>query len=466
MVKPVDSPAAPKDFSFEGGTLKVALPMPASTVSEMSVSSALAAASWSGSKRKGKEGKTKGESKGQVKRDGAGGPDVDIIIVGAGASGVGVGHALLTHFGISRDRMLLLERGSHVGTSFRLWPKEMRFISPSFNQIGWTSSFDLNSIASGTSPAVFTKEEHPTGEQYANYVEAVARDVTLPIRFGVDVTQILPVGKAGQPKFEVHVQSCTSSHEAAVQSSADSVKTIIRCRFVIWAAGEFQYPKRSCGFPGAQLCRHNSTVHSWAAHPGKEFIVIGGYESGIDAAVNLASSNRAVTMLASSPCWDETSCDPSSELAPSTRARLKRVMEGQYSSKLQLFSGMRVTKVEYNEEKYLVHATHSETQQDDTEQTNTVDKRSQQEEVYVTPNPPILGVGFEGSIAHLVKDLFDWEQAETSNPQACITNVSTGDAAHKEATSGSAATGNLRLTLEDESTKTRGLFLVGPQVSH
>merc|ERR1719161_1571827 len=80
MVKPVDSPAAPKDFSFEGGTLKVALPMPASTVSEMSVSSALAAASWSGRNRKGKKGKAKGESKGQVKRDGAGVPDVDIII--------------------------------------------------------------------------------------------------------------------------------------------------------------------------------------------------------------------------------------------------------------------------------------------------------------------------------------------------------------------------------------------------
>ena len=40
-----------------------------------------------------------------------------------------------------------------MGESFRLWPKEMRFISPSFNQQGWTKSFDLNSVAYGTSPA-------------------------------------------------------------------------------------------------------------------------------------------------------------------------------------------------------------------------------------------------------------------------------------------------------------------------
>ena len=33
-----------------------------------------------------------------------------------------------------------------MGTSFRSWPEEMRFISPSFNQQGWTSSFDLNSV--------------------------------------------------------------------------------------------------------------------------------------------------------------------------------------------------------------------------------------------------------------------------------------------------------------------------------
>jgi len=48
-------------------------------------------------------------------------------------------------FGLDKDRVLMIERGPEVGHSFRQWPKEMRFISPSFNQQGWSDSFDLNS---------------------------------------------------------------------------------------------------------------------------------------------------------------------------------------------------------------------------------------------------------------------------------------------------------------------------------
>ena len=60
---------------------------------------------------------------------------------------------MLTDFGLKEDRVALIERGAEVGESFRRWPKEMKFISPSFNQQGWTNSFDLNSVTKGTSPA-------------------------------------------------------------------------------------------------------------------------------------------------------------------------------------------------------------------------------------------------------------------------------------------------------------------------
>ncbi len=71
----------------------------------------------------------------------------DVIIVGAGASGLGVG-IVLQKLGID---FLILEKDS-VGSSFRKWPKETRFISPSF-----TGKFfkmpDLNAISPETSPA-------------------------------------------------------------------------------------------------------------------------------------------------------------------------------------------------------------------------------------------------------------------------------------------------------------------------
>ncbi len=51
----------------------------------------------------------------------------DVVIVGAGPAGIGVA-VLLHNLGIS---YIVLEK-STIGASFKKWPKETRFISPSF----------------------------------------------------------------------------------------------------------------------------------------------------------------------------------------------------------------------------------------------------------------------------------------------------------------------------------------------
>merc|ERR1712078_968043 len=93
---------------------------------------------------------------------------------GAGASGVGMGLMLSRTFDLDPKRVLIVERGEEAGESFRRWPKEMRFISPSFNNQGWTASFDLNSVAFETSPAYSLGAEHPTGAEYAKYLDGLA----------------------------------------------------------------------------------------------------------------------------------------------------------------------------------------------------------------------------------------------------------------------------------------------------
>ena len=68
------------------------------------------------------------------------GLDVDVVVVGAGAAGIGCAVSLTRAFGLDASRVRLLERSDAIGASFRAWPEEMRFISPSFNQQGWTNS--------------------------------------------------------------------------------------------------------------------------------------------------------------------------------------------------------------------------------------------------------------------------------------------------------------------------------------
>jgi len=92
------------------------------------------------------------------------GAHCDVVVVGAGASGVGTAALLVETFGLDRSRVVLVERGAAPGETFRRWPREMRFISPSFNMQGWTQSFDLNAIRHGTSPAYSLHAEHPSGE--------------------------------------------------------------------------------------------------------------------------------------------------------------------------------------------------------------------------------------------------------------------------------------------------------------
>ena len=103
----------------------------------------------------------------------------DIVVVGAGAAGVGLG-VTLRDLGIGN--FAILER-SAIGASFLRWPREMRFITPSFNSTQF-GMLDLNAVCLDTSPAYSIGVEHPTGQEYAGYLRGVAKHFDLPIATG------------------------------------------------------------------------------------------------------------------------------------------------------------------------------------------------------------------------------------------------------------------------------------------
>jgi putative flavoprotein involved in K+ transport len=312
---------------------------------------------------------------------------LDVVIVGAGAAGVGCG-IVLRDLGV--ERFALLER-YEVGASFAHWPAEMRFITPSFtsNHFGL---LDINAVALGTSPAFTLQKEHPTGPEYAEYLQAIAEHWELPVYTDVDVQSIQSLSDGG----------------FLIQTSRGD----IRSRFVIWAAGEFQYPWLD-PFPGAQHCLHSALVPSWHTIEGDEIIVIGGYESGIDAAINLVALGKRVRVLDAARAWESDSSDPSISLSPYTHERLDSTLQ---TGRVELIGDARVASVEQVADEYVVHGAAGQR--------------------WHTPVPPILATGFVGSLS-LVSGLFDW---------------------HED--------GYALLTERDESTRTPGLFLVGPNVRH
>ena len=312
----------------------------------------------------------------------------DVLIVGAGPAGIGMA-AMLNRIGV---RATILER-HEVGASFRRWPEGMRLITPSFtgNQFGLP---DLNAVTADTSPALSLQDEHPTGEAYACYLDVVAELEELDVRTGVEVTNVTP-----------------AAADALEVVTADGEPW--RAPFVVWAAGELQYP-RTGGFPGAERCVPTVQVRRWDAHPGDDVVIIGGFESGIDAAVNLVARGRRVTVLDRDAPWEVVDADPSLALSPYTLGRLR---EARDTGALQLIGGVEVKAVTFPERGATVHGT---------------DGRS-----WHADGPPLLAIGFDGSL-EVIRDRFKRDDH-----------------------------GRVVLTEEaDESTVTPGLFLAGPAVTH
>ena len=222
----------------------------------------------------------------------------------------------------------------------------------------------------------------------------------------------------------------------------------------VFKEGSDELPTRRFNsvFRGAELCLHNSRVRSWRELTGDEYVVIGGYESGIDAAYHLAKSGKECTILASTPTWCLNTGDPSSELSPYTATRLREVLCEGFSPSPELLAPIRVIAVEKRKDGDGFDVVAKWKAVDDDAASNArpgvkTDVTGEKDSVIRihTKQPPVLCTGFEGSVAAEANHLFDFPDPETK--KGCV-----GD-------------GPL-LTLSDESTKVPGVFLVGPSVSH
>ncbi|MEM6480975.1 MAG: NAD(P)-binding domain-containing protein, partial [Pseudomonadota bacterium] len=311
---------------------------------------------------------------------------VRVAIVGAGPAGLGVARVLRD---LAIPDVWVLERGK-IGQSFRDWPVETRLLTPSFpsNVFGIT---DLNAISYDSSPGWSLRSEHPGGQGYAQYLEHAADAFGVNVQCNIEVLSI-------EPEDQVF----------GVQTNRGA----FTADFVIWACGHFGDPSTD-GLPGAELAVHYGTIRSWKDVPGEQVYVIGGYESGIDAAIGLAQIGKDVTVLDRGAPWLDGDKDPSRSLSPYTQQRLDTFRK---CLSITLLPDADVVGLE--REKNGIHILSG-------------DGRS-----WLSDGPPILATGF-GSGTSRVSEWFDFDPD-----------------------------GIPLLTSQDESTSMPGLFLVGPEVSH
>ena len=345
----------------------------------------------------------------------------DVVVVGAGAAGIGVGVALE-----KLDLEYLIVDREEIGHSFRQWPAETRLLTPSFpaNSFGLP---DLNAITPDTSPAFALDHEHPTGEAYADYLSRVADAYELSVETPVAVTEITSTADSEHSETVAPDGGVATAEEGFQLSTSQGP---IETKFVVWAAGHFGAPE-TAPFPGADHAVHYAEIDSFAAFAEREseqtgddaFLIIGGYESGIDAACGLTAAGYEATVVDPGAPWEFRHPDPSESLAPFTRGRLQTAKE---TGRLSCLPGIRIDTIEPAE------ASGEKPQGFDVYGIDSDGDRVH----HWTANRPILATGFN-SVLGPAKSHFE----------------RTDD-------------GSIDLTDEDESTTTPGLFYSGPDVVH
>lgn len=194
--------------------------------------------------------------------------DADLIVIGAGQAGLAAAHAAQR----AGNDPIVLDSGDRLGGSWPLYYDSLRLFSPArFSALPWRAF-----------PG--DPDRYPRRDEVVEYLSACAADLAADIRLGQKVVSV-----AREPGGEFRVRG--------------EGGTELRARGVIAASGSFGSPHRP-SLPGlgsfAGQVLHASEYRSPASVRGERVVVVGGGNSAVQIAVELARSAR-VTLATRSP---------------------------------------------------------------------------------------------------------------------------------------------------------------------
>ncbi|WP_264447369.1 flavin-containing monooxygenase [Bacillus cereus] len=190
----------------------------------------------------------------------------DLIIIGAGQAGLTMGYYLKQE----GYNFLLLEAGKRIGDSWRNRYDSLQLFTPRSY-----SSLPGRALIGG-------KNELPHKDEIATYLEEYARHFKLPVQLQTEVLKI----KKEKDIFELHTPRET-----------------LQSKKVVIATGGFQQPyipSYSQRLSSHVFQRHSSQYKSPPQIPKGKVLVVGGGNSGMQIAVELAKTHE-VTMSISHP---------------------------------------------------------------------------------------------------------------------------------------------------------------------
>lgn len=205
----------------------------------------------------------------------------DVIIIGAGLSGIDAAYRLRSEN--PALRYLILERRERVGGTWDL-----------FRYPGIRSDSDIYTLSFPFEPWK-RPEALASGSAIREYVEATAA------KHGID----------DHIRFGQYVQTAnwdSGSDTWTITSTVDGAEHTLRCRFVYFATGYYDYDEPyTPQFPGLDDF-DGRIVHpqAWPAdldHSGKRIVVIGSGATSVSLIPSLAETAGHVVMLQRSPTY-------------------------------------------------------------------------------------------------------------------------------------------------------------------